>query len=170
MAKKNKSKKPTVKDRKKELDKKVNKVDISKEKQTVVEKMTKEEKKIEKKRKKENKKAEKDKKKRDKKAERLIVGKGTMKQELKKVTWPTALELTKSTSAVIFIVVLTAIIIFLSDLLFGTLNKEFSKQVKQRNQRLEENIENEANNNDEKDDETNDEKEIDEDKVEEQES
>lgn len=44
------------------------------------------------------------------------------KAELKKVIWPTPKQLVKSTMAVIFIVVVTAVIVFVLDVVFETLN------------------------------------------------
>ena len=46
----------------------------------------------------------------------------TMRAELKKVTWPTRKELVNSTIAVIVIVVITAIIVFLLDVVFESVN------------------------------------------------
>lgn len=148
MAKKKRSKKPTVKERKKVLEQNQDESFKKREKEkvddkTVDKKLTKEEKKQEKLKSKEIKKADKEKIKREKKEKQAIVGKGTMRQELKKVTWPTAQELSKSTLAVIFVIILTALIIFFSDLIFGALSKEFSKQVKKRQQHVEEVVEDE---------------------------
>ena len=44
------------------------------------------------------------------------------KAELKKVIWPTPKQLVKSTMAVIFIVIVTAVLVFVLDLAFETLN------------------------------------------------
>ncbi len=44
------------------------------------------------------------------------------KAELKKVIWPTPKQLVKSTMAVVFIVVVTAVIVFVLDVVFETLN------------------------------------------------
>ena len=44
------------------------------------------------------------------------------KAELKKVIWPTPKQLMKSTMAVIFIVIVTAVLVFVLDVVFETLN------------------------------------------------
>lgn len=44
------------------------------------------------------------------------------KAELKKVIWPTPKQLVKSTMAVIFIVLVTAMLVFVLDVVFETLN------------------------------------------------
>ena len=44
------------------------------------------------------------------------------KAELKKVIWPTPKQLMKSTMAVIFIVIVTAALVFVLDVVFETLN------------------------------------------------
>lgn len=44
------------------------------------------------------------------------------KAELKKVIWPTPKQLVKSTMAVIFIVIVTAALVFVLDVVFETLN------------------------------------------------
>jgi len=44
------------------------------------------------------------------------------KAELKKVIWPTPKQLIKSTMAVIFIVIVTAALVFVLDVVFETLN------------------------------------------------
>ena len=46
------------------------------------------------------------------------------KAELKKVIWPTPKQLVKNTMAVIFIVVITAIIVFVLDVVFETINSK----------------------------------------------
>ena len=46
------------------------------------------------------------------------------KAELKKVIWPTPKQLFKSTLAVIFIVVVTAVLVFVLDVVFETLNSK----------------------------------------------
>lgn len=46
------------------------------------------------------------------------------KAELKKVIWPTPKQLVKNTIAVIFIVILTAAIVFVLDVVFETLNSK----------------------------------------------
>ena len=59
------------------------------------------------------------KKKNDKKAvEKNKSEVATVGNELKKVSWPKAGELSKATASVIFLVVIVALIIFLSDSLF----------------------------------------------------
>ena len=60
------------------------------------------------------------KKKNDKKAiEKNKSDVATIGNELKKVSWPSAGELSKATASVIFLVVIVALIIFLSDSLFS---------------------------------------------------
>lgn len=49
--------------------------------------------------------------------------------ELKKVTWPKAEVLLKSTGAVVFLVLVVALIIFVSDMAFSTSSKKFSEFV-----------------------------------------
>ena len=44
------------------------------------------------------------------------------KAELKKVIWPTPKQLIKSTMAVVFIVIVTAVIVFVLDVVFETIN------------------------------------------------
>ena len=44
------------------------------------------------------------------------------KAELKKVIWPTPKQLVKSTMAVVFIVIVTAVLVFVLDVVFETLN------------------------------------------------
>lgn len=46
------------------------------------------------------------------------------KAELKKVIWPTPKQLVKSTMAVVFIVVVTAVIVFGLDVIFETINSK----------------------------------------------
>ena len=46
------------------------------------------------------------------------------KAELKKVIWPTPKQLVKSTMAVVFIVVVTAVIVFVLDVVFETINSK----------------------------------------------
>ena len=53
----------------------------------------------------------------------------SLKAELKKVTWPTAEELAKSTTAVLVIILVVALIIFLSDSLFGYGSKKLTNKV-----------------------------------------
>ena len=60
------------------------------------------------------------KKKNDKKAiEKNKSEVATVGNELKKVSWPSASELSKATASVVFLVVIVALIIFLSDSLFS---------------------------------------------------
>ena len=46
------------------------------------------------------------------------------KAELKKVIWPTPKQLVKSTMAVVFIVIVTAALVFVLDVVFETLNSK----------------------------------------------
>ena len=46
------------------------------------------------------------------------------KAELKKVIWPTPKQLVKNTMAVVFIVVVTAVIVFVLDVVFETINSK----------------------------------------------
>ena len=46
------------------------------------------------------------------------------KAELKKVIWPTPKQLVKSTMAVVFIVIVTAVLVFVLDVVFETLNSK----------------------------------------------
>ena len=46
------------------------------------------------------------------------------KAELKKVIWPTPKQLVKSTTAVVFIVIATAVLVFVLDLVFETINSK----------------------------------------------
>ena len=46
------------------------------------------------------------------------------KAELKKVIWPTPKQLVKSTMAVVFIVIVTAVIVFVLDVVFETINSK----------------------------------------------
>lgn len=78
-------------------------------------------------------KSKKEKTKKDKKKVDDLTSGTTMEKELKKVTWPTGEELVKSTSAVIFIVIVVALIIFIADLIFGTLTKKYSGYIQNRN-------------------------------------
>ena len=52
------------------------------------------------------------------------------KAELKKVIWPTPKQLVKSTMAVVFIVVVTAVIVFALDVVFETINSKGINQLK----------------------------------------
>ena len=79
------------------------------------------------------------KKKNDKKAvEKNKSEVATVGNELKKVSWPSASELSKATASVIFLVVIVALIIFLSDSLFSLGFKKvtepiIAKQKKEQN-------------------------------------
>ncbi len=53
------------------------------------------------------------------------------KAELKKVNWPTAKQLFNNTTAVITIVIITAVIVFVLDVVFETLNKHGVDKVKE---------------------------------------
>lgn len=52
------------------------------------------------------------------------------KAELKKVIWPTPKQLVKSTMAVVFIVVVTAVIVFALDVVFETINSKGINKLK----------------------------------------
>ena len=69
------------------------------------------------------------------------------KAELKKVIWPTPKQLMKSTMAVIFIVIVTAVLVFVLDVVFETLNTKGINTLKSSirnsvssNQVIEENV------------------------------
>ncbi len=53
------------------------------------------------------------------------------KAELKKVNWPTAKQLFNNTTAVITIVIITAVIVFVLDVVFETLNKHGVDKIKE---------------------------------------
>ncbi len=53
------------------------------------------------------------------------------KAELKKVVWPTPKQLLNNTVAVITIVLITAVIVFVLDIVFETLNKQGIERVKE---------------------------------------
>ena len=76
------------------------------------------------------------------------------KAELKKVTWPTPKQLANNTSAVIAIVVLTAIIVFALNITFEAMNKHGVDKVKEliSNQTTNETTTDELNNNESSDD------------------
>ena len=60
-----------------------------------------------------------------------------VRSELKKVTWPTSKQMVSNVSAVIVIVLVTAIIVFCLDLVFGAVNKaevDALKSAKAQNQ------------------------------------
>ena len=73
----------------------------------------------------------------------------SFKAELKKVTWPTPKQLANNTSAVIAIVVLTAIIVFALNITFEAMNKHGVDKVKEliSNQTTNETTTDESNNN-----------------------
>ena len=52
------------------------------------------------------------------------------KAELKKVIWPTPKQLVKRTMAVVFIVVVTAVIVFALDVVFETINSKGINKLK----------------------------------------
>lgn len=78
----------------------------------------------------------------------------SFKAELKKVTWPTPKQLANNTSAVIAIVVLTAIIVFTLNITFEAMNKHGVDKVKEliSNQTTNETTTDESNNNESSDD------------------
>ena len=53
------------------------------------------------------------------------------KAELKKVNWPTPKQLVNNTIAVITIVIITAVIVFVLDIVFETLNKQGVDKIKE---------------------------------------
>ena len=70
----------------------------------------------------------------------------TIGNELKKVSWPKASELSKATASVIFLVVIVALIIFLSDSLFSLGLKKITEPIIEK-QKKEQNIGNTNNTN-----------------------
>ena len=80
--------------------------------------------------------------------------KENVKAELKKVTWPTPKQVANNTSAVIAIVVLTAIIVFALNITFEAMNKHGVDKVKEliSNQTTNETTTDESNNNESSDD------------------
>ena len=78
----------------------------------------------------------------------------SFKAELKKGTWPTPKQLANNTSAVIAIVVLTAIIVFALNITFEAMNKHGVDKVKEliSNQTTNETTTDELNNNESSDD------------------
>ena len=78
----------------------------------------------------------------------------SFKAELKKVTWPTPKQLANNTSAVIAIVVLTAIIVFALNITFEAMNQHGVDKVKEliSNQTTNETTTDESNNNESSDD------------------
>ena len=73
----------------------------------------------------------------------------SFKAELKKVIWPTPKQLFNSTVAVLTIVIITAIIVFILDLAFETINKNGIDRIKQvvSNSTVNETTENETSDN-----------------------
>ena len=73
----------------------------------------------------------------------------SFKAELKKVIWPTPKQLFNSTIAVLTIVIITAIIVFILDLAFETINKNGIDRIKQvvSNSTVNETTENETSEN-----------------------
>lgn len=66
----------------------------------------------------------------------------SMKAELKKVTWPTGMELFKSTLAVLTIIFFVVLVIFISDTIFTIGTKKMTEVVKNRQEKLKESEEN----------------------------
>ena len=87
------------------------------------------------------------KKKNDKKAiEKNKSEVATVGNELKKVSWPSASELSKATASVVFLVVIVALIIFISDSLFSLGFKKITEPIIEK-QKKEQNIGNTNNSN-----------------------
>ena len=87
------------------------------------------------------------KKKNDKKAiEKNKSDVATIGNELKKVSWPSAGELSKATASVVFLVIIVALIIFLSDSLFSLGFKKVTGPIIER-QKKEQNIGTNTSNN-----------------------
>ena len=87
------------------------------------------------------------KKKNDKKAvEKNKSEVATIGNELKKVSWPSASELSKATASVVFLVVIVALIIFISDSLFSLGFKKITEPIIEK-QKKEQNIGNTNNSN-----------------------
>ena len=70
----------------------------------------------------------------------------TIGNELKKVSWPKAGELSKATASVVFLVVIVALIIFISDSLFSLGFKKITEPIIEK-QKKEQNIGNTNNTN-----------------------
>lgn len=70
----------------------------------------------------------------------------TIGNELKKVSWPSAGELSKATASVVFLVIIVALIIFLSDSLFSLGFKKITEPIIER-QKKEQNIGTNTSNN-----------------------
>ena len=77
-----------------------------------------------------------------------------LKAELKKVIWPTPKQLFNNTVAVITIVLITAVIVFVLDLAFESLNKHGVDKIKESIQTLEANNTDETNTTEETGNET----------------
>ena len=73
----------------------------------------------------------------------------TVGNELKKVSWPSAGELSKATASVVFLVIIVALIIFLSDSLFSLGFKKVTEPIIAK-QKKEQNIGNTNTSNNEK--------------------
>ena len=87
------------------------------------------------------------KKKNDKKAvEKNKSEVATVGNELKKVSWPSAGELSKATASVVFLVIIVALIIFLSDSLFSLGFKKITEPIIEK-QKKEQNIGTNTSNN-----------------------
>lgn len=63
------------------------------------------------------------------------------KAELKKVSWPKMDVLSKSTGAVLFLVIIVALIIFVSDTIFVTGSNKFTDYVVNKNKPVEQKVE-----------------------------
>ena len=70
----------------------------------------------------------------------------TIGNELKKVSWPSASELSKATASVVFLVVIVALIIFISDSLFSLGFKKITEPIIEK-QKKEQNIGTNTSNN-----------------------
>ena len=68
-----------------------------------------------------------------------------LKAELKKVIWPSPKQLVNNTIAVITIVIMTAVIVFVLDLAFESINKYGIDKIKESVQTLESNTSEESN-------------------------
>ena len=68
-----------------------------------------------------------------------------VKAELKKVTWPTSKQMVSNVTAVITIVLVTAVIVFCLDFVFGAINEygvdKIKEQVQSKNQTQTQNVE-----------------------------
>ena len=77
-------------------------------------------------------------KKNNKEKQNKKINNTSMKAELKKVTWPTGMELLKSTSAVLAIIFFVVLVIFISDTIFTIGTKKMTGVVKNRQEKLKE--------------------------------